>query len=127
MAVAALCVTWRPRRKLTCVKVGSVSYYTMFTFTLIDEDAVLLIVTLIDAALLSILLLISLRTCTPAVRTYILALFVFAVLSFLFLHEQILDISEPIIEHFKQRQHNSSTATPADYTDNEAFGDAYLP
>jgi len=66
---------------------------------------VLLTVTLIDAALLAILLLISLRACSSAVRSYILAGLVFPVLTFLFLHEQILGISGPIIKQFKH-QHN---------------------
>lgn len=73
----------------------------MFTSTLI-EDTVLLTVTLIDAALLTVLLLISFRSCTPAVRSYVLTFLVLAVLAFLFLHDQTLDTSEPIIEHFER-------------------------
>ena len=74
----------------------------MFTSPLI-EDTLLLTVTLIDAALVSILLLMSLRPCEPGLRSYILAFLTLAAIAFLSLHEQILDISDPIIEHFKRR------------------------
>lgn len=71
----------------------------MFDFTSL-EDAALLSITLIDAALLTALLLIAIRTCSSAVRSYILAFLVLAVLAALFVHEQVLNISDERIEAF---------------------------
>jgi len=64
------------------------------------EDTVLLTVTFIDAALLATLLLIVLRSCTSAVRSWIFAFLIPFVLLTLFLYDQYLDISEPSVEAF---------------------------
>lgn len=87
----------RPCFATSLSQVGLVSR-RMFTSKPI-EDTVLLAVTLIDAALLAILLLSSLYACTPAVRSYILSLLLLVLLALIFLHEQLLDISDPLIQH----------------------------
>ena len=72
----------------------------MSDFTsLLTDDTVLLTVTLIDAALLIVLALITIENSTSvAARSFLLASLVFAVLVFLFLQDQYLGISEPSIE-----------------------------
>lgn len=64
------------------------------------EDILLLSITLIDAVLLVLVLLILLRSLPASVRNYILAGGVLVFLTFLFTQEQSLDISEPAIEKF---------------------------
>jgi hypothetical protein len=82
--------------------VSRIPWRMSFNTTSAIEDFTYITVTLVDAAVItSILLLIALRACTPAVRSYILALGVAAVFAFLFLHEQLLDLSEPVIEQFR--------------------------
>ena len=71
----------------------------MFTSTII-EDRVLLTVTLIDAALLGILLLISLRAHAPVLTSYQSFLSIAVALLLVLFVKRILDISIPIIEQF---------------------------
>lgn len=85
---------------VTCILGGwLLSPPNMFTSTII-EDRVLLTVTLIDAALLGILLLISLRAHAPVLTLCLSFLSIVAVLLFVLFFKQILDISIPIIEQF---------------------------
>ncbi len=72
----------------------------MFTSPLIEET-VLLTVTVIDSALVAILLLTSLRACTPATHFCILTVLTVAVLAFYLAQEQILDIREQVGEYFR--------------------------
>ena len=70
------------------------SYFTAIGI----EDTVLLTIILIEVALLLVLLLIGVLNSTPATRSYICAIVVFAVLLFLFFQDQLYGISEPAIE-----------------------------
>ena len=72
------------------------------------EDKVLLAVSLIDAALLALLLLIGIKNTTPAARSYIFASLVIAFLLFLFVQDQLYDYSEPGIETFQTIQQHYS-------------------
>lgn len=72
------------------------------------EDTVLLTITLIETALLAILLLIALKSCTPAASFYALAFAVFAIFLFLFFQEQLFDIAEPLIETFQKAETSKS-------------------
>ena len=72
------------------------------------EDKVLLTVSLIDAALLALFLLIGIKKTTPAARSYIFASLVIAVLLFLFVQDQLYGFSEPGIETFHTVQQHYS-------------------
>jgi len=72
----------------------------MFTSSLIEET-VLLTVTVIDSALVAILLLTSLRACIPATHLYILTVLAVAALAFFLAQEQILDIRQRVGGYFR--------------------------
>lgn len=83
----------------------SISIMAFHFKPVVIENAFLLTVLLIDAVLLSILLLIRLRTLSSAVASYVLAVTVLIVLVFLFLQDQwLLDTIEPGIETFRRVQ-----------------------
>lgn len=85
---------------VVCILAGWFSLPSnMFTSTII-EDRVLLTVTLIDAALLGVLLLISLRAHAPVLTSYLSFTSIVVVLLFVLLVKRILVISTPIIEQF---------------------------
>jgi len=72
----------------------------MFTLPLIGET-VLLTVTVIDSALVAILLLTSLRACISATHFYTSPVLAVAALTFFLVQEQILDISRQVGEYFR--------------------------
>ena len=73
--------------------------------SVVSEDKLLLTLTLIDVALLAILLLIALKNSTSAARSYTLACLVFTVILYLFLQHQYLNASEPNIETLPKTRH----------------------
>jgi hypothetical protein len=80
---------------------------SLFLSTVI-ENKVLLSVVVIDAALLLVFLLTGVRKTPPAARSYVFASLIIATLLFLFLQDQLREISEPGIEAYNTiHQHYS--------------------
>lgn len=67
---------------------------SLFAATLI-EDKILLTVTIIDAVLLGVLLLIAIRNATSAATSFAIVHCVLLALLVLFLHDQVYTVSEP--------------------------------
>lgn len=74
----------------------------------VTASKVLLAVVAIDVTLLTLVLLIAIKNTTPAVRSYIFAFLVIAVLLFIFFQDQLYGFSEPGIETFQTIQNQYS-------------------
>lgn len=69
---------------------------SLFTSTIL-EDKILSTVTLIDAVLLGILLLIAIRRATSTATSFAVILCIFLVILFLFLHDLVYTTAEPAL------------------------------
>jgi len=94
----------RARIPLTTAHVSYLTFTMSHLAATLIDDRVLLIVTLIDAVLLAFLLLIAIKNSTAAATSFIAATFVFAILVFLFFHDQIWTAVEPSFAELRSQR-----------------------